>query len=89
VDLWVASAGFVQLPQILTEDGDWSRYRYEARRIPTGEHHAFERGVPVTVCGLPLTALTVWPELSWPGGAVGALDTRCPVCLRIAVNLRQ
>jgi hypothetical protein len=87
VDLRVASEGRVELPQILPDDGNWSRFRYEPRQLPTGERHAYERGVPVTLCGAALSALSSWPELSWPGGALGALDSCCQVCLRMVVNL--
>jgi hypothetical protein len=45
--------------------------------VPDGVAHAYDTEARCTRCGR--TAVTVWPELTWPPQGVAAVDT-CPAC---------
>jgi hypothetical protein len=47
--------------------------------VPDGTAHAVDPGATASRCGIPVTALAVWPELAWPPGGMAALDV-CRHC---------
>jgi hypothetical protein len=47
--------------------------------VPAGTAHALDPDAPRTRCGLPASALTGWPEFTWPPTGMAAVDA-CPAC---------
>lgn len=48
-------------------------------QVPAGGRHAYRPGYELTVCGIRLERLVVWPGLEWPGGPVQVEDL-CFTC---------
>jgi hypothetical protein len=64
---------------VATEQSTESAGASPACAVPDGTAHAVDPGAAASRCGLPVTSLTLWPELGWPPSGMAALDV-CDRC---------